>query len=107
MRVVGLGSRHLNVLVGLGNLLAMVAAGGAAGGIAGRGNLPVQAGVLMEGQTYKNINWLEPILREHRVTLPSGWGSWRNSVSSESLSKEREFQIYHTYPEGGGPEGAP
>lgn len=46
---VGLGSRHLGVLVGLGNLLAMVAAGG----IAARGNLSAQAGVLMEGHIYK------------------------------------------------------
>lgn len=91
----------MNVLVGLGNLLAMVAAGG----IAARGNLSAQVGVLMEGHTYKkDINYLKPILREH---LPSGWGSWRTSVSAGSLSKEREFQMYHTYPEGGGPEGAP
>ena len=99
---VGLGSCHLGVLVGLGNLLAMVAAGG----IAARGNLSAQAGVLMEGHIYKKKS-SERILREHRKTLPSGWGSWRTSVSAGSLSKEREFQIYHTYPEGGGPEGAP
>jgi len=72
---VGLGSRHLNVLVGLGNLLAMVAAGG----IAAQGNLSAQAGVLMEGHTYKKKKVYNP--------------------SCENVERH--------YPPGGAPGGAP
>jgi len=101
--VVGLDSLQLNVLVGLGNLLATAAGGGTAA----QGKLSARVGVLMEGHIYKNIYCLEPILRKTMNCITLRVGLLADLRVCKILSTKRECQIYHTYPWGGGPEGAP